>query len=350
MNMLGLSASTSYGYAVIRVARFAGAAVALACLLAGAVNANEIPTSSMGAGSNAGRSDSRFGRLVRYVGEATAGERLDFAHVAVVQMAMEHEQALAVAVHQRAKTQKLAAKRLRWVSATNAYLGTLAASLDSIDRAADVPVHLARAGQPTILIEGVPLLVSSLNMKSPELLGDSIVEAFCRLHPCDFLRDVQTSHEAISALQIPTPNPTGSMRWSFGDGAYAVLGSDDGLNFMFATVSNRVRKEQICNALSQELRMLGDRLEQARLAGYVIDWQALRIEGSGEGQVVYVDGAESFVRLSAPTLAQASRVLNIAGPWLEARGRGETITQFFPSADLLLKNVVARSRAAPITL
>jgi hypothetical protein len=135
------------------------------------------------------------------------------------------------------------------------------------------------------------------------------------------------------------------VRWAFGDGAYAVLQTGDGLNFMFKNVTDRVRKEQLCVALSNEFQDLAERLEQLSIADFEIDWGRLRIEDNADHQKVFVDGAQSFVRLNLPVLSQARRVLRIAGPWLQARVRGEQATQFFPSADLLLEGVVTRQNS-----
>jgi len=311
------------------------------------VRALEIPAASISKGKNFHQSYGGFDKLVRYVAMGTPRLRLDFAHYSIFQMTLEHEEALAVAVHAPRTSDKKLAKRRRWIAATGEYLATLAATLDAIGLAEDVPVYSSRAGAPTIIVDGHPFLVSSLDATQPERLGTAIVEAFCRLNRCDFLIEPEQAQPAISARQIPTPNLSLAARWSFGDGAYAVLQTGGGLNFMFKNVTDRVRKEQVCVALSKELHSLGDRLGEVALAGYSIDWDKLRLEDQGDYQKLYVDGGESFVRLNLPVLTQAHRVLRIAGPWLQAHVRGEAATQFFPSADLLLEGVVALRAAAP---
>jgi len=314
-------------------------------LFNGSAYAFEVLGTSSSRGMNFGQSESSFARLVRYVETATAGERLDFAHYAILQMALEHEEALAVAVHQGAKTAKKLAKKRRWISATRDYLTTLAVFSDTLGLLDDVPVYAAQAGAPTSIVEGTPILVSSLDARAPEQLGDAIVAAFCRSWRCGFLAESTDADSAISALQFPSPPRNKFLRWAFGDGAYAVLQTGDGLNFMFKNVTDRVRKEQLCVALSNELQDLAERLEQLSTAGFEIDWGRLRIEDNADHQKVFVDGAQSFVRLNLPVLSQARRVLRIAGPWLQARVRGEQATQFFPSADLLLGGVVTRQNS-----
>ena len=329
--------------------RFSGGLLQLVVLLlAGSMiftaSALEIPSSSISEGTHGGRQQTELFRLVRYVEMGSAQERLDFAHYAIVQMAMEHEQALAVAVHEQPGTLKKLAKQRRWIAATQRYLEQLATTLDAVGLAADVPVFARSAGEPTIVVDGRPLLVSSMDMKSPEKLGEGIVAAFCRLRRCDFLQA-----PAAPSVQVDTSAPSTRIgtvpRWSFGDGAYAVLRTGAGLNFMFADVTERVTKERICMALSEELQTLSDRLIDAEAAGYVVEWSRVRIVDEDGRQKVYVDGQDNFVRMQLPLLSRAESVLRVASPWLAARMRGESVIQYVPSADLLLKQVLTEHTA-----
>ena len=142
-------------------------------LFNGSAYAFEMLDTSSSRGMNFGQSESSFVGLVRYVETGTVGERLDFAHYAILLMALEHEEALAVAFHQDAKTAKKLAKKRRWIAATRDYLATLAVFSDTLGLLGDVPVYAAQAGAPTIIVEGTPILVSSLDARAPEQLGDA---------------------------------------------------------------------------------------------------------------------------------------------------------------------------------
>lgn len=308
-----------------------------ACTAAAGV---EIPPSSIAAGANGHATHGRLTRLTRHLETASAQERLDFAHFAVVEMSIEHQQALAAARGDWPASERKRSKQRRWIAATRRYLDSLAADLDRIGIADDVPVLSSPAGAPALIVDGKPILVSALDIKSPERLEDAIVTAFCRYHICDFLDVVETPRSAGEPIAFPAVRQGSKLRWSFGDGAYAVLQTEDGLNFMFASVSDRVRKEQVCTALSDELRRLGERLVEVRLAGHAIDWNALRLRDEAAHQLVYVDSKDTYFRFELPTLSRAESVLRIASPWLQAKSRGESATQFFPSADLLLKHAL----------
>lgn len=278
----------------------------------------------------------RFDRLVDGLTDAAAGEREEFARIAVEQMLREHDEALLALGESLPQSDRAARKRVTWGAATEQFLTTLdgvASRMASADVAIDV--ERSAAGEIYLYVDSRPVVLSALDLKHPDRLEKRIVDSFCAQFDCAHLDDVVPESNAIPRKVVPAVRSG----WSFGDGRASTFRTRDGLHFAFADVSNRARKQQLCLQVSAELREVVELLSKAQAAGYQINWDVLRIDthaqGSGDDQRLVIDGRGTFIRAPLPVLVQSPEMLAAGRAWLKARLDGLPYEQLFPSAERL---------------
>ena len=321
--------------------RFAFGALLAAGLAGGALAATEaLPSKEQF------KPVSRYDRLVESLSVRPFYETAEFARIAVEQMLLEHDEALLDLHDTTARDRKAARKRLTWGRATQQYLARLERMAGLMaDGSASIEVVHTPAGEVNLFIEGQPVVVSSLNLARPGLLGEYIVDSFCFQFDCaDIEADSPYAGQRYGEVDS-WDNPLGG-GWSFGDDLSSAYRTEDGLSFMFSDLSDRARKQRICAALVTELREIVSLLIRAEHAGYRIDWELLRLaprlagDGGPERLIFNRDG--TFVRAPLPTLAAAADVLEISRSWIKARVAGQSYHQQFPRTDLFLGALLDR--------
>ncbi len=278
---------------------------------------------------------SRFEALAEHLEGADSEARLDFVRIALAQMLGEHDDALAKLHYARPKDDKARAKLRRWSHATRAYFNTLEAALQSLDSVTSLEIHHNRDGVTQMVLDGRPILVSSLNIDDPQALDRRIAETFCARNACDFLNE--TGNAGAGAESTAANAADRSAGWSFSDGSAVSFVTEDGLHFMFGDIKDRARKERACLAIAEELRALLERLADAEHRGYQIDWGALRVDSSHRPERVTVNEAGAFLTLSLPMLGQAKGLLATAVPWLRSALAGRPLPLHVPQADLFFR-------------
>lgn len=278
----------------------------------------------------------RYERLVEELSSRPLTEMEEFARIAVEQMLVEHEEALANLQDQRVSSVKAARKQVTWGRATERFLEQLD-QVSSMMASGEVIIEVegTPAGEVYVFVDDQPVVVSSLNLEEPQLLEERILDAFCVQFDC-------TGLEPVEPVRVqPAYQPGTRAGWSFGDGMASTFRTRDGLSFMFLDLRNRARKQQMSVQVAEELRLIAGLLGKASANGYAIEWSSLRLEqgpGGRQPARVVFNARGTFVRAKVPALTAAPDFLEIGRAWIRATAAGEPYEQSFPRADLFLQD------------
>ena len=287
---------------------------------------------------------SRYDRLVESLAVRPLYEAEEFARIAVEQMLLEHDEALLELHDTTARNRKAARKRHTWGRATQQYLARLERMAGLMaDGSVSIEVVHTPAGEVNLFIGRQPVVVSSLNLAQPDLLGEYIVDSFCFQFDCSGIH-ADSLYAGQRYGEVDSWGKPLAGGWAFGDDLSSAYRTEDGLSFMFSDLANRPQKQQICAQLAIELREIVSLLIRAEHAGYRIDWESLRLAprlpGDGGPQRLIFNRDDTFVRASLPTLAVATEVLEISRPWIKARVAGQSYHQQFPRVDLFVSELL----------
>lgn len=284
--------------------------------------------------------------LVRALETADYGRRADFARVAMDELILAYEQVL--------DRRAMAAPSLggktdlrRWRAATDGFLAQLYAARERLERGDDVQVVLGPDATAVLYVGRQPVLVSGPDADSTQRLQQQVVERFCAVHACAGL--VQASIGGVASTHGPQPAAT-QAHWSFAQDRQPSFVFGHGLRFVYDSVRDRDRKEQVSRQVAAELLQLAEALQTAAWSGERIQWQQLRLEprrhGGLERLVLARTGAG--LSLSAPLLAQSPALWREALPWLQARVQGHEYEVTFWQADRLLGGGAGYRPADPL--
>ncbi|MGI9333901.1 MAG: hypothetical protein ACR2RL_12195 [Gammaproteobacteria bacterium] len=288
-------------------------------------------------GLHSGRSSSAFLQIARAAMQGDELARVDFARVAVAEMAREHDETLSRVRSKGGRTRKDRSRHARWLANMWPFVDGLYALIDAIDFGAAVDVVVLAEGTVQIVVDDRNLIVSALDINQPEVLEARIVSEFCVLYYCEF------SAYGLAQDLERVYDPVGSEgRWSFARGFASTFETHDGLRFMFTDVKNKPVKEQACLTVARELRMVAEQIGYATSSGYQVDWRYVhvRTDPATAEQHVVINKAGDFIPLDLPGLSVAQGALSSALPWIKSRLRGEEHTQSFPGADALLRRLL----------
>ena len=274
-------------------------------------------------------------RLARTLETGPQAGRADFATVALGEMINAYEAEFDKLNLPGQVSRGEMTKQLRWGRAVHLFLDELYAARDELDAGASVELLLALPNAVQLLIGDRLVAVGSPRIDRPQLLGQQIVQVYCDSFACD----PEVLDPPVTVLA--SSHERGA--WSFAAGMGSTYETGDGLSFMFTSVRNRNRKEQVCLQIGAELGRLSDALARARLHGRQVDMQAVRINSSGRGddQLVVLSASGDTLRLALPALMKVPGVLEVARDWLAARSEGNSYRQRFPRAELLMAALLA---------
>lgn len=283
-------------------------------------------------------------RLAERVNNGDEFDRVDFAWVAIAEMATSFEAAAERSKQARAKNEYARRKLQRWRSSTRAYAQHLRQQLAAIQQGAPVSVHVQAPSTLVVLTNGQPTVINGPQAADQGELARQILLNYCSLHDC---HEQQILEQAQSADRTdPIEHPDG--QWSFGQGLSPSYETPDGLVFEFQRMEHREAAQAACDRLAGELRLLASRLRQLHQAGTPVAWHRLRIlsAGGSEQHRVLINDAGRSLLMTLPDLYLAQDLMREAAPWLEARAEGTTERQVFPRAERFTRLLPPTTTAA----
>jgi len=251
-----------------------------------------------------------FIRLAQSLAAAEQARRLDFAWIAVAEMAGEYRKILndsaAAAPHKGSSRLKLA----RWRQATQGYLAELEWLLQRIGAVAEVRVHVEAGQLVTLLVENKPIVLSGPESSNSRLMQQRILDTYCELYDCSDILHAA----ADPASPVVTP---GKGSWDIAQNRGFRYATPDGMVFAFSSLADRAAKEALCEQIAGELRLLVSLLREAKRGGFVIDWESLEVRPLADSDKAYVqlNPAGDYLRETLPRLAGTDALANGGLDW-----------------------------------
>lgn len=243
----------------------------------------------------------RLALLARHLIQADISVQWDFASITLDVLLETYRRELLDAATDKASTQARRAKLARWQRATQSLIDQLDASRARLLEDAPFSLLVDPQQQVLIVIDGQPIAVTAPRAESERAIGQRVIEQFCAYNDCSILGAEDTGAGGSQ------PRP-GSV-WVLRQHALPAVEVDGILRCEFKDTSQRERKAQLCGRLAAELAGLADAIEQARIAGYRIDWEQIANgvpRGGGDVQLV-VNDSGAYVPLSLPMLSQLDK-------------------------------------------
>ena len=271
-----------------------------------------------------------FIRLAQSLATSEQARRLDFAWIAVAEMAGEYrkilEDSAAVAPHKGSSRLKLA----RWRQATQGYLAELEWVLQRIGAVAEIRLHVEAGRLVTLLVENKPIVISGPESSNARLMQQRILDTYCELYDCS---------DILGAAADPasTPPTPGKGAWIFAQNQGFRYTTPDGMVFLFSSLGDRTAKEALCEHIAGELRLLVSLLRDARRGGFAIEWPSLEVRPLADSDKAYIqlNRKGDYLREKLPRLARTGALANGGLDWARQMVEQENPAPTVIRADLL---------------
>ncbi len=295
----------------------------VALTLCGAVTAGAAPASS------------DFAYFADALAGADYGERADFARVALDEVIASYE---AIAEDAAGPVRSIGGKTdlRRWRAASQDFVNQLRDLRWRLDRGADVQMNFGADGVLVMFIDRQPVLLSGPNAAASDLLQQTVMAQYCGLHHCVTGPAAATPSSSVANVSVAND---ADAHWTFAQNRRPSFVTEDGLRFVFTSISDRATKERLSRQLSGELQQLARALRTAAQSGRSLDWQQLRVlsRRSGSLEQVVLDNRGDRLSLSLPLLARTPALWRETLPWLRAQAEGKELPLTVRQAYLLVQ-------------
>lgn len=270
-----------------------------------------------------------FFALARSLANGDEMERRDFAWISVSEITRAYKQAADDSHAELPGNSRSRAKLTRWRRATREFADELAVLLGQVDTADDIRVITELSGTVTVLVDNRPVSISGPQLAASRFLQQRIVDTYCKIHDCSKLM-VDTRTEPAP---IPKVEP-GS--WTLNINRGSRYQTPDNLVFLFRDLKSRTEKQEFCQRVAHELRVLATELDAARQAGYPLDWNLLKIHAQTgqEYALVMLNENEDYLRLALPLLGNSGMLTHEVLDWVRVRSTVQTPESVVIEADL----------------
>ena len=259
-------------------------------------------------------------------------ERLTlFTKTALTQMALLYEQEAVKSGREDVSDLRQNIKKSRWRHTALEYAEKLRQVAAQINSSSEIVLYIEEYGEPTIVIDGRPYILTTPDLKKSGLLYTAIVEQLCRGKVCG--EEIKNQENKKDKLRIVI-----NAEWKMSETENPEYYSADGLHFVFNDLKNRKEKQEISLQIMRELRVISDSLIEISSKNISIDWDVLRLElvsGSYGYKVVINRFGDSLV-LELIYLGKLNMILTESIPWMQARIKGQVIQHRFDNTDDLL--------------
>ena len=260
---------------------------------------------------------------------------LVFTKTALTQMAMLYEQEAVKSGGEDVSDLRQDIKKSRWHKSALEYADQLRQVSDQINSSSEIVLYIEEYGEPTIVIDGKPYILTTPDLKKSGLLYAAIAEQLCTKEICKQVINKQESDKDKIRIVI-------SAEWKMSETGFPEYYSEDGLHFVFNDIKDRKRKQEISLQIMRELRLISESLMEVSNKDISIDWDVLRLElisGSYGYKLIINRFGDSLV-MELVYLWQIDTLLAETIPWMQARIKGQVFQRRFDQADLLFSKFV----------
>ncbi|MCP5200185.1 MAG: hypothetical protein H6977_09225 [Gammaproteobacteria bacterium] len=262
--------------------------------------------------------------LTRHLAAAPPTARLQFAAIALDELARRYADELEAAAHDPRDARDPAGAQ-RWRAAARHSIAEAHALAASLTTARDVAIFVDPGPTLRFVFHGRTVMVDAPRLSGPRTLNEHIAERYCRMAHCP---EVFAPGDDLPAGDQPWSS------WSFGGNQPARLETSSGLDFRFSDLEHMGERKraalELVAALEHSARLLG----WYRQRGVFVEWPALHIAalpGSGSS-VLVVNTAGEYLPFAARSWALPRSPI---AAWYRARLDGRRFRYVFENAETI---------------
>jgi len=258
-----------------------------------------------------------------------------FTKTALTQMAMLYEQEAVKSSREDVSDLRQDIKKGRWHHTALEYAEQLRQVSDQINSSSEIVLYIEEYGEPTIVIDGKPYILTTPDLKKSGLLYAAIVEQLCRKEVCG--EDIKKQDNEQDKFRIVI-----NAEWKISETENPEYYSEDGLHFVFNDLKDRKKKQEICLQIMRELRLISESLMEISNKGISIDWDVFRLEhiSGSYGYKLIINRFGDSLAVEVVYLGQIDRLLAETIPWMQARINGQSTQKIFNHADNYLSKLI----------
>jgi len=258
-----------------------------------------------------------------------------FTKTALMQMAMLYEQEAVKSGREGVSDLRQDIKNSRWRQSALEYAEQLRQVSDQINSSSEIVLYIEEYGEPTIVIDGKPYILTTPNLKKSGLLYTTIVEQLCRKEICG--EDIKKQDSGKDKIRIVI-----NAEWKISETENPEYYSEDGLHFIFNDLKGRKKKQDISLHIMRELSLILESLMEVSNKNISIDWDVLRLEhiSGSYGYKLIINRFGDSLAMELVYLGRIDTLLTETIFWMQARLKDETYKQRFAHADILLSEFI----------
>lgn len=272
-----------------------------------------------------------FYRLAQQITTGDTLERFDFATIALSELTAAYQASYRKSLQESSTRERQNHKLARWRRGLDQYIARLNEQREALDYNSRIEIVIPAQGPISLFLDDDPVVISGPELARARQLEQRIVDRFCLLHDCSSYREQPVE----PAIEMPR---VGVGSWQFQHRRGARYRTPDGLEFPFHSVDNRQAKQRFCEAIAADLRLLVNRIRNARRDGYPVDWSALRIRTlyDGDTEHVTINQAGDYLSMDLLYFNDSRQPTPELLTWARERAAGREATVIINNAEQML--------------
>jgi hypothetical protein len=258
-----------------------------------------------------------------------------FTKSALHQLAMLYEQEIMKSNQEEGASAGENYQKSRWRHTAREYAQQLQQVATQIDFSSDIELYIEEYGEPTVVIDKRPYILTAPDLKKSGLLYTAIIDDLCSKGVC--LQNNNQQEDEIDKIKTII-----NAEWKISTTEPPEYFSEDGLYFVFTNLENRKRKQKVCLQIMRELGLITASLMEISKKGISIDWEVINLEriyGSYRHKLIINGFGDSMV-IDLIYLGQSKPLLIETISWMQAQVQGEDLQKRFEHADILLSEFI----------
>lgn len=265
--------------------------------------------------------------MLEIIQQGTRQDLTDFVKVALYEMAGLYEEE---AMRSDTGTARSGFQFARWRNQALDFATNLYRAANNVDITTDIEVDIDSAGELQMLIDGKPYILNSPQIAKPHILDERIINHLCSIRYCDPEMLAVQENKFKRTIIIEAV-------WDIKEGEPPVYSTSDGLNFVFANLENRSKKQIALLKIIKEIKFIAETLKDAKLKGVPIEWESLSVKpffGSYDFRISLNPFGDT-VYIHLPELHHARDWQEKFMPWIQSRVEGESYKEFLDGDEIL---------------